>query len=75
MVYWALNTSILKDNEVKLASLIWTEPRSRYGAIYVYQKEFVTIDPMKWIPQTRIAQVGTKTTYSGYPSSHQINDF
>ena len=65
---------ILKDNEVKLASLIWADPEADMALLYLPER-FVTIDPMKWNPQTKMAQVGTKTTYSGYPSSHKLMTF
>lgn len=65
---------ILKNDEIKLATLIWTDPEADMALLYLPEK-FVTIEPMKWNPQVRMAEVGTDTTYSGYPSSHKLMTF
>jgi hypothetical protein len=65
---------IAKDEEMKLATLIWTDPEADMALLYLPER-FITIDPMKWDPQTKMAQVGTHTTYSGYPSSHKLMTF
>ena len=65
---------VYKDNETRLATLVWSDADADMAVLHLSQK-FVTISPMKWSPQNRTAQVGTKITYSGYPSSHQLMTF
>ena len=65
---------VFKDDEIKLATLIWSDTAADMAVLHLSEK-FVTIDPMKWNPQNRLAEVGTEITYSGYPSSHKLMTF
>ena len=65
---------VYKDKEMRLATLVWADEAADMAVLHL-SKKFVTIDPMKWSPQKRTATVGTKITYSGYPSSHQLMTF
>ena len=65
---------VYKDKEMKIATLVWADAEADMAVLHLSEK-FVTISPMKWSPQKRIAQVGTEITYSGYPSSHQLMTF
>lgn len=65
---------ILKGSEAKIGTLIWSDAAADI-AILRLDEEFVTISPMKWDPQAKIAEVGAKITYSGYPSSHKLMTF
>ena len=50
---------ILKGSETKIGTLIWSDAAADI-AILRLDEEFVTISPMKWNPQTRMAEVGSK---------------
>ena len=65
---------IFKEDETRVATLIWSDEDADMAILYLPMR-FVTIQPMKWNPQTRMAEVGTKVTYSGYPSSHKLMTF
>lgn len=65
---------IFKDNEVKMATLLWSDIAADLAVLHLSEK-FVTISPMKWDPQKHMAEVGSKITYSGYPSSHKLMTF
>lgn len=65
---------VYKDKEMKLATLVWSDAAADMAVLHLSEK-FVTINPMKWSPQNRMAQVGTEITYSGYPSSHKLMTF
>ena len=63
-----------KDKEMRIATLVWSDPRTDMAVLHLSER-FVTIDPMKWDPQRKIAEVGTEITYSGFPSSHKLMTF
>lgn len=65
---------VVKNDESRIGTLIWSDAAADMAVLYI-PKRFVTIDPMKWSPQNRIAEVGTQITYSGYPSSHKLMTF
>ena len=65
---------VFKDKETRIATLVWSDAASDMAVLHLSEK-FVTIEPMKWSPQNRIAEVGTEITYSGYPSSHKLMTF
>ena len=72
----ALGTTyyIKKNDEVKLATLIWADVDADMALLYLSER-FTTIDPIRWDPQSKMAEVGTSITYSGYPSSHKLMTF
>jgi len=65
---------VFKDDEVKIATLLWSDAAADMAVLHLSEK-FITIKPMKWSPQNRLAEVGTHITYSGYPSSHKLMTF
>ena len=65
---------VFKDKETRIATLVWSDPAADMAVLHLSEK-FITIEPMKWSPQSRIAEVGTEITYSGYPSSHKLMTF
>ena len=68
------NYHVYKDKEMKVATLVWSDEAADMAVLHLSER-FVTIDPMKWDPQNKTAEVGTEITYSGYPSSHQLMTF
>jgi S1-C subfamily serine protease len=65
---------VSKGGESRIATLIWSDAAADMAVLHLSEK-FVTISPMKWSPQKRLAEVGTEITYSGYPSHHQLMTF
>tara|TARA_Y100001973_G_C5177332_1_gene322778 strand:+ start:813 stop:1556 length:744 start_codon:yes stop_codon:yes gene_type:complete len=65
---------VFKGNEVRIATLLWSDADADMAVLRL-TKKFVTIEPMKWNPQKRLAEVGTTITYSGYPSDHKLMTF
>ena len=65
---------VYKDKEMRIATLVWSDAGTDMAVLHLSER-FVTIDPMKWDPQRRIAEVGTEITYSGFPSSHKLMTF
>ena len=65
---------VVKNSETRIGTLIWHDVAADMAVLHI-PKRFVTIQPMKWNPQNKIADVGTITTYSGYPSDHTLMTF
>ena len=57
--------------EDKLAVLIYADPLHDMAILYVPNK-FEYAKGIKWSPGARLSDVGTKITYSGYPSWHNL---
>ena len=57
--------------EDKLAVLIYADPLHDMAILYVPNK-FEYAKGIKWRPGPRLSDVGTKITYSGYPSWHNL---
>lgn len=72
----ALGTSYLLTHkeESHLGVLIYADPVSDIAILYV-RTHFKTIEPMKFNPLEKIAEVGTSVYYSGYPSHHKLMSF
>lgn len=68
------NYHVFKGDESRIGTLIWSDLDADMAVLYI-PKRFVTIQPMKWSPQNKMAEVGTTTTYSGYPSTHKLMTF
>ncbi len=68
------NYPILKDGEVRIATLIWADPAADMALLYLSER-FKNIQPIRWDPQPNIASVGKMITYSGYPSTHKLMTF
>ena len=66
--------SVLKDGEVRIATLIWADAAADMALLYISER-FKDIQPIKWDPQPNIAGVGKTITYSGYPSTHKLMTF
>ena len=71
-----LGTSYLLTHkeESHLGVLIYSDPVSDIAILYV-GTHFRTIEPMKYDPVSKIADVGTAIYYSGYPSHHKLMSF
>ena len=72
----SLGTSYLLSHkeESHLGILIYYDPVSDIAILYV-GTHFRTVEPMKFDPVDKIADVGTSIYYSGYPSDHKLMSF
>tara|TARA_R110000824_G_scaffold27858_1_gene94126 strand:- start:1499 stop:2257 length:759 start_codon:yes stop_codon:yes gene_type:complete len=72
----ALGRAYLVSNESEddVAILIYKDPVHDMSVLYM-PREFKQAKGIKWKPAERIANVGDKITYSGYPSWHSLLSF
>jgi len=62
---------VKKDMEALSASLIYSDLTNDIAILWL-EKEFESVNPMKFSPLRDLPGVGDEITYSGYPSSHDI---
>jgi len=72
----ALGTNYLAsyEDESKIATLIYSDPVNDIAVLFL-SVPFRTIEPMKYNPVEETAAVGTRISYSGYPSTHKLMSF
>ena len=68
------NYLITYKSESRMATLIYADVANDIAILYLSTK-FRTIEPMKYSPLDKIAEVGTNIVYSGYPSTHKLMSF
>lgn len=68
------NYLITYKSESRMATLIYADIANDIAILYLATK-FRTIEPMKYNPLDKIAEVGTNIVYSGYPSTHKLMSF
>ena len=68
------NYLITYKSESRMATLIYADVPNDIAILYL-STSFRTIEPMKYNPLDKIAEVGTNIVYSGYPSTHKLMSF
>ena len=69
-----VNYLITYKQESHIATLIYADQSNDIAILYL-RTSFRTIEPMKYNPLDKVADVGTNVLYSGYPSSHKLMSF
>lgn len=62
---------IIHDNEVREAILVYSNAEHDIAILWM-QLPWPRNHAMKWDPTSRIPEVGTQITYSGYPAAHNL---
>lgn len=65
---------VSNESEDDVAVLVYKDPVHDISVLYM-PREFKMAKGIKWKPAERIANVGDKITYSGYPSWHSLLSF
>ena len=65
------NYMVGKGEETTLTTLVYSDPADDIAVLYV-PSEFKSIEPMKYKPMKKIANISDRITYSGFPSSHKL---
>tara|TARA_R110002110_G_scaffold24636_1_gene91951 strand:+ start:3213 stop:3938 length:726 start_codon:yes stop_codon:yes gene_type:complete len=65
------NYVVGKDEETTLATLVYSDAADDIAVLYV-PSGFKSIEPMKYKPMKKIANISERITYSGFPSSHKL---
>ena len=68
------NYLVTYKSESRMATLIYADVANDIAILYL-RTEFRTIEPMKYNPLDKVADVGTNIVYSGYPSTHKLMSF
>ena len=62
---------ISKDEEMRMAILVYSSPADDIAVLFL-EDPFKFAEPMKYKTTKEISKISTKTTYSGFPSSHKL---
>lgn len=65
---------LVHKEETHIGTLVYSDPQNDIAVLFV-QNAFKTIEPMKYNPLDKIADVGTEIYYSGFPSHHKLMSF
>ena len=69
-----VNYLVSHKQESRMATLIYSDPVNDIAILYL-GTSFRTIEPMRYNPLDKVADVGTNIIYSGFPSSHKLMSF